>query len=534
MKLQQKLIVAPMVAIMLMLALGVSDVLSLRAMKKQVSDISGHSSKVSDVKQIESDLLKIHADYYRLFTALGGGIDDATIKSRMADVSRRLDVVEADAKTLQESGDDKEVVSEILKTLKDYRVTTKDAIEIGAVDPNIGLGNMLNADEFFKLISSRIQGIVEAKVGAAKASSDLALELQQQAVSRAMILMVVSLVLSISVAILFGRSIAQRIVRAVTVARVMASGDFTVNISREGNDEIRVLGDALHQMKTSLQAMIAAVVSQSAAVKRAAADISGTIHEISLATTNSSEATSATAAAVEELVVSVGVIADSAKETEENSSSAVELARSGERQVVAGASGVQEMAKKIDEASIQIASLFQRTQQIGGVANVIKEIADQTNLLALNAAIEAARAGEQGRGFAVVADEVRKLAERTTNATNEITLTIQAVQNDTKSVVSYMEGVGPQIAASVQVAEQAARSLRAISDGTEATLAKIHDVSHATTEQAAVSTSIASNVERIAAMQEETDKAVRGVAESAQSLAGMANDINEAVGRFRV
>ena len=189
---------------------------------------------------------------------------------------------------------------------------------------------------------------------------------------------------------------------------------------------------------------------------------------------------------------------------------------------------------QIESASQEIGDLAERTRQIGGIANVIKEIADQTNLLALNAAIEAARAGEQGRGFAVVADEVRKLAERTTQATNEIANTIQAVQADTAHVVASMQAVAPQVARGVEMAEGAAQSLREISEGTQVTLGKIRDVAHATAEQTSASNSIAANVERIASMLEQADKSVRGASDSAASLSKMALDINATVSKFRV
>jgi len=315
------------------------------------------------------------------------------------------------------------------------------------------------------------------------------------------------------------------------MTREIANGQLVQHI--QAAPEGSVLA-ALSDMQKSLRVMIQEVLNKAESVKHAAGEIQLVMKEISTASTHSSEATSSTAAAIEQMVVSVGMIAESARETERNSAQATELAKQGESQVGAAAGEIQQISSRIGTATTQIEGLAERTKQIGGVANVIKDIADQTNLLALNAAIEAARAGEQGRGFAVVADEVRKLAERTSLATKEIAQTIQAVQSDTQMVVVSMQAVVPQVTRGTNMAEEAAHSLRNINNGTEATLEKIRDIVHATAEQTSASNSIASNVEQIATMLEEADKAVQGAHFSVNTLSSMAKEIHEAVARFKL
>ncbi|WP_259648601.1 methyl-accepting chemotaxis protein, partial [Pseudomonas savastanoi] len=153
---------------------------------------------------------------------------------------------------------------------------------------------------------------------------------------------------------------------------------------------------------------------------------------------------------------------------------------------------------QVEDASRLIAGLVKRTHEIDGIASVIKNIASQTNLLALNAAIEAARAGEQGRGFAVVADEVRSLALRTSVATEEITAMISSIQADTGSVVMGMQAVVPQVTKGVGLAEKAANALQTINLEASATLVQVREVAASTTEQSLASASVAQNIEHIA------------------------------------
>jgi len=164
----------------------------------------------------------------------------------------------------------------------------------------------------------------------------------------------------------------------------------------------------------------------------------------------------------------------------------------------------------------------------------VKDIAEQTNLLALNAAIEAARAGEQGRGFAVVADEVRKLAERTSLATTEIEQTIIGIQNDTVGAVEAMNTALPEVEAGVQLADSATESLRAIEAGARRTLDRVADVADATHEQSAASTSIAQRVEQIANMVEATTETIRGTAATAHQLESIAISLKVLIGKFKV
>jgi len=290
---------------------------------------------------------------------------------------------------------------------------------------------------------------------------------------------------------------------------------------------------SMGEMVDSIRTMVSEIGHSSTRLTQGAEQISTASREVAIASQHQSDATSSMAAAIEEMTVSVNHISDNAKDTQENSLSSVALSEDGFGRVEAATHEIREIATTVSDASTRIRKLEERANQISSIAGVIKDIAGQTNLLALNAAIEAARAGEQGRGFAVVADEVRKLAERTSSATIEIEQMIAGIQQDTVQVVGVMDAALPQVAAGVEAAESAADSLRQIKDGAQSTLDSIREVADSTHEQSVASNSIAQKVEEIATMVDETTAAMHSTAETAADLEKIAGELTVLVSRFR-
>lgn len=317
---------------------------------------------------------------------------------------------------------------------------------------------------------------------------------------------------------------------ANSAMREMAGGNLVVSVGNPPPDSL--LG-ALKATATSLRDLVRQIESEADSLVAHSEEITAASDGVSKAAEEEAEATSAIAAAIEELTVSSGQILDIARETESNSQEAMTLAVQGSERVTQASGAIKAISRTVTEASERISALEARALEVSSIAGVIKEIAGQTNLLALNAAIEAARAGEQGRGFAVVADEVRKLAERTTAATTDIETMIAAIQVDTGAAVQSMKEALPAVEQGVELADGASHSLHAIENGAKLALDRVRDVANATREQSAASTSIAQQVEQIARMVDETSVAIRANATTAANLETVARNLRAQVAMFR-
>ncbi len=320
---------------------------------------------------------------------------------------------------------------------------------------------------------------------------------------------------------------------AAGVTRDIAAGDLTTEIEIRPNDTTSLLA-ATKKMRDSLHQIIGEIREAANRVADDAAKLTVASNEVRLGSNLQSEAAASTSAAVEEMTVSIQHLSTSSDEARDTAIEAGTLSREGERTVHNAVAEINKIADSFSHSSRLISDLSNQSDQISAIVNVIKEIADQTNLLALNAAIEAARAGEQGRGFAVVADEVRKLAERTATSTQEIAAMISGIQNGTRIAMQGMSDGGAQVVEGVRMAAKAGDSMTHIEASSRKVLVAVAEISSALHEQSTASTLIAQNVEKIAQMTEENSASVIEVNHAAKHLEGLSGKLNSLVGRFKV
>ncbi len=318
------------------------------------------------------------------------------------------------------------------------------------------------------------------------------------------------------------------------VNRIESDLDFTVRVQVTKHDEIGQTTSALNRLLDKLQGNLNTIAAGAQSVAAAASEMSSTSTHVATASTQQSEAASDMAATVEQMTVSINHVADRSQEANRISSESGRLASSGEEVIGHTVEDMNEIATTVNDAASLIHQLEANSQQISNVVAVIRDVADQTNLLALNAAIEAARAGEQGRGFAVVADEVRKLAERTSSSTKEISSTIDTMRASASNAVASMQGVVSRVAAGVERAQEANTSIKQIGEGSRNAVSMVEEITASIREQGTATNNIATQVERIAQMSEESSAAAANSAQAAQDLDRLAAEMQRVVSAYRL
>ena len=318
------------------------------------------------------------------------------------------------------------------------------------------------------------------------------------------------------------------------ISGVEQSGDFTHRVTVSGNDEVGQTALSFNQLLTSLQKSLSEILHGTNKLDEAALELSTTAQQAAQSSEMSSETSSAMAASVEEMTVSITHVAQSSQETAQITQRTSDLSEQGGEVIRQTVSKMHAMAEAVRESSGNIAELSKQSESISGIVQVIKDVADQTNLLALNAAIEAARAGEQGRGFAVVADEVRKLAERTSKSTGEISTMIVAIQESSQQAVGSMAYAAEHVESGVALADQVGTAVTNIQEGSREVQSCVNDASSALAEQSVASQSIAQQVERVAQAAEQNSAAAKNVSEAATSIKHLAGSMRNTVARFKV
>ncbi|MBV1776616.1 methyl-accepting chemotaxis protein [Burkholderiaceae bacterium DAT-1] len=286
------------------------------------------------------------------------------------------------------------------------------------------------------------------------------------------------------------------------ISRVTRERDFTHTIQVTGDDEIAAMLKAFNALVAELQDSFKAMHGQARELQSHAQALSQTANELASSAGSQSQASSAMASTVEEMTTSVSHVADQTSDASQLTQDAQLAAQEGLAAINGSVSTVEDVARIVEETAAMMRTLDENGHQIGVVVGVIKDVADQTNLLALNAAIEAARAGEQGRGFAVVADEVRKLAERTSSSTGEISRMVSMIQQGAAAVSQRMVGAVDSVRSGVEKGGESRDLVARIADSTRSSTAIANDIASAMKEQRIASEQIAKRVEQVAQMAE--------------------------------
>lgn len=346
--------------------------------------------------------------------------------------------------------------------------------------------------------------------------------------------LILASILSILTAITILRSITRPVAELVTANEKLASGDLTVSITVTGADEIGQLAESSRRVIENLKDILNKVADTSSQVASASNQLQSTAEQIATGAEEVAAQTSTVATASEEMAATSSDIARNCSMAAESSQQTSASATRGGAVVQETISGMSKIAERVKLSATTVENLGARSEQIGAIVGTIEDIADQTNLLALNAAIEAARAGEQGRGFAVVADEVRALAERTTKATKEISDMINTIQKETKSAVRAMEEGVSEVEKGAASSEKSGHALEEILAQINEVTMQINQIATAAEEQTATTSEITSNIQQVTDVVHQTSKGASETATAASQLSSNALILQELVRRFKL
>ena len=539
MNIQQRILLGPLVAIVLLIVFGGVAYRAIATQTDALQDIKEtRFEQYRTSTEMSERLSHVHVQLFGLVTWFSA-YDQATQNRLVAETPQKMDKLLADFSTWQGSprltDAEKQKLTDIGTLLKRYRKEMDAAINMVQIDLTSALGDMKAVASHFAALEKAFGEMNDLERHLADSTYADARDQAQAAVS----FNIVVLLLAIAIAGVIGLLTARHLLRqlggepalAVEVASRIAEGDLSVQVPPAPTGSLIA---AISTMRESLGHTISRMAQHALELSSAAEQVATASSQVARRSSEQNEAASSMAAAIQQMSVSITTVSDSAREASDMSTHSGTTANEGASIVNSAAQEMQNIAGSVNEVSEVIGDLGQHAATISGVVTVIKDVADQTNLLALNAAIEAARAGEQGRGFAVVADEVRKLAERTTSSTQEINTMITAIQAASSAAMTSMDAAAKRVALGVELANDAGSAIGRIRDEAHEVLSSVVDISSSLREQGTVTQDIANHVERIATMSDENNTVAGESAAAAAQLQALAHTMRDEVSRFRL
>jgi methyl-accepting chemotaxis protein len=531
---RQKLFGLSLVGLLLALAVGISGYWGITRTGKGLTEVS-----------VTSQALKNHLDADMMHDALRADVlsallaehlqQQATVSKDIDEHSKRFREALARNKGLAIDPQVKAALDEAQQPLEDYIQSAQEMAKLALVDKKLAKAQL----DTFQLVFADLEVKMSKLSDLVQANAKQAEEAGLSALATSRVAMALFCLLSFVGLTAAARMITQKITRTinslVASAKAIAAGDLTIaDLAIESRDELGELTESINRMKDGLRLMIGSVANTAERVASSSEEMSSSANQQAQGAETQREQSDHVATAMQEMAATVLQVSENSNKAADAARNAAELARNGGKIVEDAIGKMRLIADSVGTTSQKVEGLGKSSNQIGEIVGVIDEIADQTNLLALNAAIEAARAGEQGRGFAVVADEVRKLAERTSKATKEISAMIKNIQAETKITVDAMQGGTRQVQEGVETTSQAGRSLGEIIRTAEKVGEMVSYIAAASAQQSTATEEVSANIERISKITRESAAGAHQSARACQDLSGMALDLQKMVAQFKL
>jgi methyl-accepting chemotaxis protein len=539
MNMATKLFVSPLVCLLFMVLSGAISFWGMRMQQATIEEMhSVRFANYAKVGKIMNDTDGAHTSLYRLITLSRAGFDQKKQEAESKEIQNLLKQTVAGVKEM--SGDNKlkseeqKFLKEILETLTAYSKDATDMLDMLESDVNAATMYMGQADEKYTILEKKFGEFKKLEGSLNDASHTQSVNASQQVLMILVGAIIFSLIATLALSFLVNRIILAPIKGTVAVIESMAGGDLTKRIDVKSSDEIGSMAVHMNEFIDSLQNTIRSFSNNAIDLATASAELSNTSGQMAQGAEQVASQSAAVATAGEEMTATSRDISQNCQMAADSSVAAMAAAKSGSAVVGQTVAVMGKIAERVQLTAKTIEGLGTRSDQIGAIIGTIEDIADQTNLLALNAAIEAARAGEQGRGFAVVADEVRALAERTTRATREIGDMIKSIQTETRSAVGEMEAGVREVQQGTGEASRSGDAIRQILDQIEAVNMQVNQIATAAEEQTATTSEIAGNMHQITDVVQQTSRGAQESSAAAHRLSALAAELQQTVSRFRI
>ncbi|MBK5549685.1 methyl-accepting chemotaxis protein [Pseudomonas sp. 10S4] len=519
---------------LLVIVLGVFAVNRMSLIRQASVDMeSNQLPSVGFLGNITENVLRLRILSFRILI----NRDTASLQDADTRISVLVDKVkqaQASYAALPAGGEEAALYKTFAATLDNYLQAQREMMDLSRQNKVEDMHTLINTriKDGTDLMGEQLNKLIAINKADATAADAEARDQYAFATNGIIAVSVVAALMTVLLAWLLTRSIVEPLNRAVQAAETIAGGNLTKTIEIDGKDEPSRLLGALSVMQANLRKTIEQIAGSATQLGAAAEELSAVTEEASRGLQQQNNEIEQAATAVNEMTAAVEEVARNAVSTSEASNQSTQAAREGRNRVVETVDAIQTMTHDVQNTSVMIEGLAAQGRDIGKVLDVIRAIAEQTNLLALNAAIEAARAGEAGRGFAVVADEVRALAHRTAQSTQEIEKMVAGIQNGTGEAVSSMQQSNQRTHSTLELARAAGVALEQITQSIHMINERNLVIASASEEQAQVSREVDRNLVNIRDLAIQSAAGANQTSTATHELSRLAVDLNAMVARF--
>lgn len=532
---QNRLVITFSIAIALIVLLGFLSLFSMKNIRSEADLIETNIlPAITSLGDLNSNLMRVRIYTLRII----GDDNEVDVRNhalKIDEFKKEIKKYRSDYEKTIYLDSERKLFDEFRVAENDYYRAQEEIISLALMNKRGEINNIIDkVNSSANKMASLLRDIVMANKDDADRARVHSMKEYENSFVRVLIIVSVAIFLSIIIAVILSRSINVPLNAAVNSAEIIAQGDLTQLIQVEGADEITRLANALKIMQGNLREAIKQISSSANQLASAAEELNSVTEDSSRGLQLQNDEIQQAATAITEMSSAVDEVARTAQQTSEASIESAKYASQGKIRVSETTAVIIDMNNEMVVNTEVISQLASQVASIGKVLDVIRAVSEQTNLLALNAAIEAARAGEAGRGFAVVADEVRNLAHRTQVSTGEIELMVQQVQLSAEQAVTSIQNTSLKSSHAQDVANQAAETLELITSRIISISDSNHIIASAAEEQSNVAREIDKNILKISDLASQTAAGSHQTTASSIELTRLAVELNDLVTRFKV